>query len=104
MNTQTSGQSDPVDPPCYADIRDLAVAMYYDTRWSDDDIQQLNDAADMLEFFFGQMQMHSPKMGGEHSYQFRSGGWPMTHCKGPSAEHAVRAAIEEIRRERNQSA
>jgi len=89
---------------CYADIRDLAVAMCHDTGWSDDDIQQLNDAADMLEFFFGQMQMHSPKMGGEHSYRFRSGGWPMTHCKGPNAEQAVRAAIEEIKRERCKSA
>ena len=63
-----------------------------------------NEAADMLEFFFGQMQMHSPGMGGNHSYRFRSGGWPMTHCKGPSAEDAVRSAIREIKRERDQSA
>ena len=55
-----------------------------------------HEAADMLEFFFGQMQMHSPDMGGEHSYRFRSGGWPMTHCKGPNAEDAVKAAIQEV--------
>jgi len=60
----------------------------------------VDEAADMLEFFFGQMQMHSPDMGGQHSYRFRSGGWPMTHCKGPNAEDAVRSAILEIKRER----
>jgi hypothetical protein len=58
----------------------------------------IDEAADMLEFFFGQMQMHSPKMDGQHSYRFR-GGWQMTHCRGPNAEDAVRAAIREIRRE-----
>ena len=61
------------------------------------------EAADMLEFFFDQMQMHSPDMGGNHSYRFRSSGWPMTHCKGPNAEQAVRAAIEEIQRSRSES-
>lgn len=58
----------------------------------------VDDAADMLEFFFGRMQMHRPDMGGNHSYYFLSGGWPMTHCKGPNAEDAVRAAIQEIKR------
>ena len=59
----------------------------------------VDEAADMLEFFFGQMQMHSPNMDGNHSYRFRSSGWPMTHCKGPNAEAAVKAAIQEIKRE-----
>lgn len=63
-----------------------------------------NEAADMLAFFFEQMQMHSPDMGGNHSYRFRSGGWPMTHCKGPNAEQAVRAAIKEIQQSRSASA
>lgn len=63
----------------------------------------VDEAADMLEFFFGQMQMHSPDMGGQHSYRFRSGGWPMTHCKGPNAEDAVKAALQEIRRSRSES-
>ena len=58
-------------------------------------------AADMLEFFFGQMQMHSPKMNGQHSYRFR-GGWPMTHCIGPDKESAVLAAIEEVKRSLNE--
>ena len=62
------------------------------------------EAADMLEFFFAQMQMHSPDMGGQHSYRFRSGGWPMTHCKGPNAEEAVLSAIKEIERDRSESA
>lgn len=61
------------------------------------------EAADMLEFFFGQMQMHSPKMNGQHSYRFLSGGWPMNHCVGPSAEEAVRSAMKEIERSRSES-
>ena len=68
-------------------------------RLRDPSFTDLDEAADMLEFFFGQMQMHSPDMGGQHSYRFRSGGWPMTHCKGPNAEDAVRAAMREIKRE-----
>lgn len=80
-----------------SDLRDLARAMAQDTGWSDDDIDQVHEAADMLEFFFGQMQMHSPKMNGQHSYRFR-GGWPMTHCVGANAEDAVREAIKEIQR------
>lgn len=56
-----------------------------------------DEAADMLEFFFQQLQMHSPKMDGQHSYRFRSSGWPMTHCIGPSAEEAVQSAIAEIK-------
>ena len=62
------------------------------------------EAADILDFFFGQMQMHSADMGGNHSYRFRSGGWPMTHCKGPNAEQAVLSAIKEIERSRSESA
>jgi len=56
-------------------------------------------AEDMLNFLKGQLQMHSPKMNGQHSYRFRSSGWPMTHCKGPNVEEAIRNAILEIRRE-----
>ena len=68
------------------------------------DLPMCDEAADMLEFFFEQMQMHSPDMGGNHSYRFRSGGWPMTHCKGPTAEQAVISAIKEIQRSRSESA
>jgi hypothetical protein len=64
----------------------------------------LNEAADMLEFFFNQMQMHSPKMNGQHSYRFRGSGWPMTHCIGPNAENAVKAALQEIQRARTELA
>lgn len=62
----------------------------------------IDEAADMLEFFFCQMQMqmHSPTMDGQHSYRFRSGGWPMTHCRGPNADVAVKAAIQEVKRQR----
>lgn len=64
---------------------------------SDGDV---DEAADMLEFFFGQMQMHSPTRNGQHRYRFRLGGWPMTHCVGSSKVQAVRAATKEIRRAR----
>ena len=57
----------------------------------------VDEAADMLEFFFSQMQMYSPKISGQHSYRFGT-GWPMDHCKGPSAEEAVRAAMAEVER------
>ena len=53
------------------------------------------EAADMLEFFFDEMQMRSAKMDGQHSYRFRS-GWPWTHCIGPNAEEAIRAAMREV--------
>jgi hypothetical protein len=62
----------------------------------------LQECAKMLRFFFGQMQMHSPKMDGQHSYTFRS-GWPMTHCKGPNAEQAVQAAMAEVARSKDES-
>lgn len=68
------------------------------TRLRNMGLEPCNEAADMLQFFFGQMQMHNPDMGGNHSYRFRSSGWPMTHCKGPNAESAVRSAIQEIKR------
>ena len=59
--------------------------------------QEAKQTADMLEFFFDQMQSHSLKMDGQHSYRFRS-GWPMTHCVGPNRKDAVKAAIAEIER------
>jgi hypothetical protein len=64
----------------------------------------MQEAADMLEFFFGQMQMHSPKMDGQHSYRLRGSGWPMTHCVGSNAEDAVKSAMREIQRSRSESA
>lgn len=62
-----------------------------------------SEAADMLEFLLGQMKITSADMGGNHSYRFISTGWPMTHCKGPNAEEAIRAVLTEIRREKEES-
>lgn len=62
----------------------------------------IEESAEMLEFFFGQMQEHSPKMDGSHSYRFLSSGWPMTHCIGSTPEEAVRNAIAEIKRFKNE--
>jgi hypothetical protein len=64
----------------------------------------VDEAADMLEFFLNQMQAHDVKMDGQHRYRFVSGGWPMTHCVGPNAEDAVKSAIREIQRSRSESA
>jgi hypothetical protein len=47
----------------------------------------------ILAFFYNQMQMHSPKMGGGHSWRFRH-GWPMTKAIGPTPEAAINAAME----------
>jgi len=63
----------------------------------------VDEAADMLEFFLNQMQSHDVKMDGQHRYRFVSGGWPMTHCVGPNAEDAVKSAIREIQRYRSES-
>lgn len=52
------------------------------------------EAVDMLKFFFGQMQMHSPKIDGNHFYRFNN-GYPMTHCIGNNKEDAVKAAIQQ---------
>lgn len=71
-------------------------------RYSDQLGGITGEAADMLDFFFERMQMCSPKMNGQHSYVFRSSGWPMTHCKGPNAEEAVRAAMAEVRRSQDE--
>lgn len=82
-------------------VHDIVMRLRNYDECHDGDV---DEAADMLEFFFGQMQMHSPKMNGQQSYRFRGSGWPMTHCVGPNAEDAVRSAIQEIKRSRSESA
>ena len=67
---------------------------------SDELMKMCREAADLLEFFLAQMQATSVYMNGQHVWRFRSGGWPMTHCVGPTAEQAALNAVAEIRRER----
>lgn len=67
----------------------VATLRDYD-QCNDSDI---DEAADMLEFFFGLMQSHSLKMDGQHSWRF-AGGWPMTLAKGRTPEEAIRAAMK----------
>lgn len=69
-----------------------------DERNRDD--RDIDLAANMLEFFFSQMTIYSPKMDGNHTFTFKSGGWPMNHCMGLTREDAVLAVLEEIQRER----
>lgn len=98
MNTENGSSAARVEPVVMRDI--VSRLRNYDECHDGD----VDEAADMLEFFFGQMQMHSLKMDGQHGYRFRGSGWPMSHCVGPSAEDAVRAAIVEIKRSRSESA
>lgn len=57
------------------------------------------EAADILELLFNQMQGHSPHMSGEMGYRFRGSGWPMTHCRGFGELDAIRNVLAEIKRE-----
>ena len=75
--------------------------LYLDCRDElDKQAERLKALEGLVEFFYGQMYMTSPKMNGQHTYRFRSGGWPMTHCVGPTAEAAVEAVMKEIEREK----
>lgn len=56
----------------------------------------------MLEFFFDQMKVWSPTMIGENAYTFKC-GWPMTHCVGPTREDAVKNAMKEVERSKNEA-
>lgn len=78
------------------DLRKLAEPNDSDTA------NALRDAASMLEFFFSQMQVASCKMDGEHHYRIR-GGWPMGHMIGNGPEAAIRAAMAEVRRSKDES-
>jgi hypothetical protein len=61
--------------------------------------KKVAEQQELLAFFYGQMQMHSPSMNGQHPWRFRSGGWPMNHCVGASRQEAARNAADEIKRE-----
>lgn len=56
---------------------------------SDASPSDIADAANMLEFFFDQIKMHSPRMNGEHGYRFRP-----VNLVGLTAEEAVRRCID----------
>ena len=79
--------------------RDIVACLrYLSAVFADDQqpVQVLQEAADMLEFLFDEMQPWSPKMDGNHRWSFRS-GWPWTHCVGRNPEEAIKAAIREVR-------
>jgi hypothetical protein len=82
----------------YEHLRTLSKAVRDDTATDDDLTSALDEAADMLEVMLGQLQISSPQMSGQHYYRFASGGWPMTHCRGPSSEQAVTAMAREVMR------
>lgn len=59
--------------------------------------------SEVLEFLLGQFCSYSLDMGGQHSYRFQC-GWPWTHARGPNIRAAVEAAMDEVDRERRDSA
>lgn len=69
---------------------------------TDELMKMCRDAADLIEFFLSQMQASSVHMNGQHQWRFRSGGWPMTHCVGPTAIEAAFNAVSEIKAQRTQ--
>lgn len=56
----------------------------------------LNEAADILDFFFGQMRLASVKMDGQHSWRLAN-GYPMTMAIGATPTEAVRHAIDSVK-------
>jgi hypothetical protein len=60
------------------------------------------DAAEMLEFFFDEMQQRSVKMDCQHRW-FMRGGWPMNELVGPTPEAAVRNALKAVKEQRGQA-
>ena len=60
--------------------------------------------SEMLEFLLNQFQMHSPKMDGQHGWRFRGGCWPWNFAKGPTIRDAVKAAMEEVAKEKREAA
>ena len=57
----------------------------------------------IVNFLHGQFQMHSPKMGGQHSWRFMT-GWPWTHARGPTIEVAIRTAMAKVERSKREAA
>lgn len=59
-------------------------------------IQDLKDAADILDFVCGSMQSNSRHMDGTASYRMPS-GWPLSSVRARSAEEALLKCVEMIR-------
>ncbi len=45
------------------------------------------------EYLKSHLQMHSPNMGGQHSWRFRA-GWPITSARGATPDDAVVHAMQ----------
>ena len=58
--------------------------------------QRASKVSARLQFLLSQFQMNSPSMDGQHSYRFRSGGWPMQEFRGPNIEAAIDSAMAEV--------
>lgn len=60
-------------------------------------VDTMRDAAEVINFFLGQMQMQSPKMDGNHHYRFNGSGWPMTYLRGSDPLQATLNAMHTVR-------
>ena len=61
-------------------------------------VKELTELRAENAFLKSFLQMHSPKMDGQHSYRFR-GGWAMNQLIGPNVDDAVKNAMEAVKRE-----
>jgi hypothetical protein len=61
----------------------------------DGDIDQ---AADMLDFFFASMQVCQPSKDGNHYWRFAP-GWPLSSVNGKTPEEAVAKAMELVKQQ-----
>ncbi len=59
--------------------------------WDDPAIK--HEAADMLEFFFEQMQYHSLHMDGTAAYRFH-GGWPLSSVRATTRRRQFLSAYD----------
>ena len=67
--------------------------MDYDNCHDDD----VDEAADLLEFLLSRFQAHSLHMDGNHAWRFVT-GWPWNYATGPTIEAALKAALVEYER------
>lgn len=78
---------------------DGEVLYWHPIEWPEEPDTMQDVITKRYNFLINQFQMHSPDMGGQHSYRFRNSGWPMQHFKGSSIEIAIDNAIEAIKKE-----
>ena len=67
------------------------VAKLRDYDWCNDD--DIDEAADMLEFLLSQYKLEQLSSTGLHKYWFANGDWPLYMVAGETPEAAIRMAM-----------